>query len=232
MLTRKFPVLALAFALPFGLAVPLSAGFALAEGPAVKLTVTGEGATASAPDMATLMIGVTTNGETAAAALAANSAALAPVLERLAAAGIAARDMQTSNLSVNPDYNSKVAPAGYTAQNFVAVTIRDLAQLGPILDAAMADGANTLGGLTFGLSQPRPALDAARAAAVEDARAKAEHLAGAVGQTLGRLLSISEGGAYGGGGLVYADVKAAPVPVEVGEVTYSATVTMVWELAD
>ena len=219
MLTRKSPVLALAFALPFGLALPLSAGFALAEGPAVKLTVTGEGATASAPDMATLMIGVTTNGETAATALAANSAALAPVLERLAAAGIADRDMQTSNLSVNPDYNSKMANPGFTAQNFVSVTIRDLDRLGVILDAAMADGANTLGGLTFGLSQPRPALDAARGAAVEDARAMAEHLAEAVGQSLGRLVSISEGGAYGGGGLVYADEKAAAVPVAVGEVT-------------
>jgi len=166
MLTRKLPVLALAFALPFGLALPFSAGFALAEGPAVKLTVTGDGVSAGAPDMATLMIGVIANGATAGEALAANSAALAPVLERLHAAGIADRDLQTSNLSVNPDYSdsksSSDASPGYTAQNFVSVTVRDLAQLGPILDAAMADGANTLNGLTFGLSNPRPALDAAR----------------------------------------------------------------------
>lgn len=238
MSTRNSAILALAFALPFSFAMPMGGQMALAEGPAVKLTVTGDGVSAASPDMATLTIGVTANGETAAAALTANSAALAPVLKRLHEAGIADRDLQTTNLSVNPDYNTSNKASGYgdspgyTAQNFVTVTIRDLDQLGPILDAAMADGANTMNGLTFGLSQPRPALDAARGAAVEDARAKADVLAGAVGQSVGRLLSITEGADFSGGAPMYRDAKAMSVPVEVGEVSYSASVTMVWELTD
>lgn len=241
MLNRSLPALALAFALPFAVIVPFGASVALAEGPAVKLTVTGDGVSSAAPDMADLTIGVTTTAATATEALAANSAALAPVLTRLRDAGVADRDLQTVNLSVNPDWNSakmssKGTPeiASYTAMNFVTVKIRKLDDLGTILDLAVGDGANTLNGLSFGLSNPRPALDAARGAAVEDARAKAALMAAAVGQDLGRLLSITEGTGYGSAAPMFGDAKGAavPVPVEAGELSYNASVTMIWELRE
>ncbi|MFM7443406.1 MAG: SIMPL domain-containing protein, partial [Tabrizicola sp.] len=97
MLNRSLPVFALALAA----LLPLAAPAALAETAAPTITVTGEGMAEVTPDLATLSIGVTTTGATAAEALAANSASLAAVLEKLKAAGIEDRDIQTSNLSVS-----------------------------------------------------------------------------------------------------------------------------------
>jgi uncharacterized protein YggE len=221
-------------------ALALTAPQAWAEDRApATITVTGEGLTEVAPDLATLSIGVTTTGETAAEALAANSAALDAVLARLKAAGVEDRDLQTANLSVNPNwtgYDSSSSGAqtidGYTAMNMVSVRIRALEGLGAVLDAAVSDGANTLNGLTFGLQDPRPAMDAARQAAVEDARAKAALIAAAAGVGLGDIVSISEGGGYGGPAPMFKDaaVSAAPVPVQAGELSMQASVTVVWEL--
>ena len=203
------------------------------------LTVTGEGMTEVAPDLATLSIGVTTTGETAAEALAANSAALDAVLQRLKAAGVEDRDLQTANLSVNPNWSSYDSSSsgaqtidGYTAMNVVSVRIRALEGLGAVLDAAVTDGANTLNGLTFGLSEPRPAQDAARKAATTDARARAELLAEAAGVKLGRILSISEGASFADPAPMYkaADAVAAPVPVEAGEIGMNAAVTITFEI--
>ena len=135
---------------------------ALAEAPFRVVTVTGEGTVQASPDLATLSIGVTTQGDTAASALGSNSAALAKVMDRLRAAGIEDRDLQTSGLSLNPNWtsdesgNSRIS--GYVASNQLTVRVRALPMLGAVLDAAVADGANTLNGLTFGLADPKPAL--------------------------------------------------------------------------
>lgn len=241
MLNRSLP----AFALALAASLPLAASVALADTAAATLpatlAVTGEGVSEIAPDLAVLSIGVTTTGKTAAEALASNSVALAAVLQRLRAAGVEDRDLQTSSLSVNPDWsNSKMSSSGvtditsYTAMNAVTVKIRKLDSLGPVLDAAVADGANTLNGLSFGLAEPRPAMDAARGAAVDDARAKAELFAAAVGQNLGRIVSVTEGAGLGGPAPMYSEAKAAPspVPIEAGELSFNASVTVVWELAE
>ncbi len=88
-----------------GVALSMPVAFAaMAEDQASTITVTGEGVSESAPDIATISIGVTTQGTTAAEAMDANSAALQAVLDRLRAAGIEARDLQTSNLSLNPNW--------------------------------------------------------------------------------------------------------------------------------
>ena len=235
MLNRSIP----AFALALAAMLPFSAAAAFAESAPATLSVTGDGATEVVPDLATLSIGVTTLGATAAEALAANSAALSAVLERLRAAGVEDRDLQTSNLSVNPNWTgyekSSGSPAidGYTAMNMVTVKIRKLDGLGAVLDAAVADGANTLNGLTFGLAEPRPAMDVARKAAVEDAAAKAALMADAAGVTLGKVLSITEGGGYGGPAPMFKDAaaEAMPVPVEAGALSVQASVTVVWEIS-
>ncbi len=132
---------------------------ALAEAPVPQISVTGEGRVDVAPDMATVSLGVTTQGATAAEAMAANSAAVQAVLDRLTAAGIAARDVQTTGLSLNPlwsnyDSGQQQKIEGYAAANMVTVRVRALDGLGGVLDAAVSDGANTLNGLSFGLATP------------------------------------------------------------------------------
>lgn len=230
---RALNALFLSAALVLPLAAPV-----LAEGAAPRtISVTGTGTVEAAPDMATLMIGVTTQGDTAAAALAANTTATDAVIARLTASGIEARDMQTSNLSINPNWtgydSSSPRISGYVASNMLTVRVRKLDSTGAVLDAAVADGANTLNGLTFGLADPEPAYNEARKEAVADARAKAELLAAAAGVSLGQVLSIADGGAMTDPAPMYRDaVSAAPVPVVGGELGLVATVTLTFAIAD
>lgn len=232
---RTVPSLVLAGLLA---ASALSPVFAQTQPPA-QITVTGEGVVEGVPDIAALSLGVTTTGDTAVEAMAANTAALNAVMARLTAAGVTDRDMQTTNLSINPnwtgyDSSSKQTINGYTASNQLTVTIRALDTLGTVLDAAIADGANTLNGLTFGLSEPRPAMDEARTKAVADARARATLLVEAAGVKLGRIVSITEGGSFNQPAPMFraqADAAASPVPVAAGEVATSASVTIVYEIS-
>jgi uncharacterized protein len=131
------------------------------------ITVTGEGVVTAAPDLATVSLGVTTQGETAAAAMAANTEALTAVLERVKAAGIEDRDIQTSTLNLNPNWSNSDGSSmpviqGYVASNILSIRVRDMAKLGGVLDAAITDGANTLNGINFGLAEPDPAMGSGR----------------------------------------------------------------------
>lgn len=209
---------------------------ALAEGQG-QITVTGEGAVDGVPDMAILSLGVTTQGQTAAEAMAENSAALAKVLEKLKASGIEDRDLQTSNLSLNPNWSNYDSSSGqkitgYTASNLLTVRVRALPALGGVIDAAISDGANALNGLSFALSQPRPALDAARKAAVADARAKAELLAAAAGASLGPILSITEGGGAPVPGPMFRAeaMMSDAAPIAAGEISTTAVVTIIYQI--
>jgi len=222
-------ITALVFALP--LAVP-----ALAADSA-QITVTGEGRIEAAPDMATLSLGVTTTAATATEAVSANSAQLTTVLDQLRAAGIEERDLQTSGLSLSPNWQQPDGGGtpritGYLAMNQLTVRVRALDTLGSVLDRTVRDGANTFNGLSFGLADPDPAMDEARKRAVADALARARLLTEAAGVTLGRVLSISEGGGMGGPVPMFrmAADSASPVPVAAGEISTQASVTMVFEL--
>jgi uncharacterized protein YggE len=226
-----------ALILSTALALPVAAP-ALAEDDMTRtISVTGTGTVEVAPDMATLMIGVTTQAPTAAEALAANSKATDAVIARLTASGIEARDMQTSNLSINPNWtgydSSTPTISGYVASNMLTVRVRALDTTGAVLDAAVADGANTLNGMTFGLADPEPAYNEARKEAVADARAKAELLALAAGVKLGPVLSISDAGAMTDPAPMYRDaVSASPVPVVGGELGLIANVSVTFEIAE
>lgn len=202
-----------------------------------RITVTGEGRVDGAPDLATVMLGVTTDGTTAAEAMAANTIKLGMMLEQLRAGGIEDRDIQTSGLSLNPTWSQPTdgtAPkiAGYQATNQLTVRVRALDKLGGILDRAVSDGANTFNGLNFELANPAPALDEARKRAVADAMARAKLLAGAAGLSLGPVVSIAEGGDMGMPRPMFRmdAVAASAVPVAAGEITTAATVTMVFDL--
>jgi uncharacterized protein len=222
---RVFSSLMLATALAMA---PMSAVLAQEA----SVVVNGEGFVDVAPDIATINLGVTTTADSAAAAMAANSEAVKAVMDRLAASGVAASDIQTANLSLGPDYSSYDsstggAPSRYVALNYVNVQVRDLAKLGEILDAAIADGANTLNGITFGLADPRPAQDKARAAAVADAQAKATLLAQAAGVALGPVTAVVEAGGYVNPTPMFKrEASDAAVPVAGGELSVQANVTV------
>lgn len=229
---RLFPIAATALML----ALP-----AWAETLPATISVTGEGRVEIAPDMATLNLGVTTEADTAAAALTANSEGLAAALARLKEAGIAERDIQTSGLTVNPRYEypndgSQPRVNGYMASNMVMVRVRDLSILGATLDGAVAEGANTLNGIAFGLQEPDATMDEARRRAVTDAAHKAALYAEAAGVKLGRVASITEQMNYGGPQpMMLAEASmakdAGSVPVASGELTVSSTVSVVYEIA-
>ncbi len=200
------------------------------------ITVTGSATINVVPDMATVSLGVTTTGDTAGAAMAANNDAVSAVIARLIAAKVADRDMQTSSLSVNPNWVTNAAGTGqevkgYIASNQLTVQIRALEGTGTILDAAITDGANTLNGLSFGLADQRPVEDEARKEAVADALARARLYAEAAGEKLGPIVSISEGGGYVPPMPMLSKMAGdAGVPVAAGEVGVSAAVTIVWQL--
>ncbi len=213
------------------LALPLT-GRAMADTLTPNITVTGEGIVDVAPDMATISLGVTTSGATAKEAMDANSAALKAVMEQLTAAGIAPRDMQTSNLSLGPDYSkydssSGGTPGAYVANNMLNIRVRDLTKVGEILDASITDGANTLNGISFGLAEPRPQMDEARKAAVADARARAQLLAEASGVALGPVIAVTDGGGYANPAPMFRqEASADAVPVAGGELSVTANVTV------
>jgi uncharacterized protein len=168
--------------------------------PVRTITVGGLGEASTAPDEAFLDIGVQTDADTAGAALDQNNRQMAALMNALTDAGVQAADIKTQYVTLYPRYadgaNGAVGAtsiAGYTAVNSLEVRVRDLDQLGDLLDAAVAAGGNTIGGIRFSVSNASAVTDTARAAAMEDARAKAEQLARLAGATLGPVISITEG---------------------------------------
>ncbi len=204
---------------------------------AATITVSGSARVEAEPDLAQLRVGVETRGPAAERALRENSAATQAVIDRLAAAGVAARDIQTSGFAVRPlfDRRDDVAETrGFAVVNAVEATIRDLDGLGEVLDGLIADGANRIDGLSFGLSDPSASEDTARRDAVADARRKAETIAEAAGLALGPIVEIRVGEPDHGGPIVarVARMEAAAVPVAAGSIGVSAAVTIVWTLTD
>lgn len=228
--TVLFPALVLVALLPVA---------AMADAPPRTISVSGDGLVEIKPDMATLQIGVRHQAPTAREALDLMSAGLGPVIARLRDAGIADADIQTGALGLNQIYeypdNAPPRVTGIEAYSTVTVRVRDIARVGSVLDGVVDDGANSLGGISFGLEDLAAALDEARAQAVADARARAEIYAAAAGVALGDVLSISEAGSYGpplSGYEMRMDMAPAAVPVAPGEVSISASVSVVYEIAD
>ncbi|WP_273689676.1 SIMPL domain-containing protein [Ketogulonicigenium vulgare] len=202
------------------------------------MTVTGTGQVMLAPDMAHVSVGVSFDADTAAEAMAGMSTDLSAVMARVEAAGIEARDVQTSSIELNPryDYPENSAPVlvGFTAASNLQLRVRDLDALGSVLDATVSDGANRVSGISFDVQDPAAAMNDARRAAVADAVAKANLFADAAGVRLGDLQNLTE---------QYAPVRPMPiaegrmmamaadsVPVAGGELTLSTSVTLVYEI--
>ena len=215
--------------------------FAACADPALPrlLTVSGQGEVKSVPDTANLSAGVTTTAVSAKEALAANSRAMNAVFDTLKRLGVADKDMQTSNFSVEPQYQmckpNTPCPrrvVSYQVSNTVDVAV-DIGKAGPVLDALVSSGSNQIGGIDFSIRDPKPLLTQARAVAVKDAIDRAETYAKAAGITLGPIQSIQEGGTTAPRPMFKAMAVtgyAAAPPVAAGEETTSASVTITWAI--
>lgn len=167
---------------------------------ATTLNLSAYGEVKAEPDMATITIGVMTEAPTAVAAMDQNRTRMNQVVGALKRAGIAERDIQTSNISLNPQYvyvqNEQPKLTGYQASNQVVITVNDLSRLGAAIDATVAAGANNVQGIAFGLKDATTAENQARMKAVQALTAKSALYAQATGHRVGRLVALSEGGGY------------------------------------
>jgi uncharacterized protein YggE len=199
-----------------------------------SITVTGEATVSVAPDNANIRLGVTSQGKNAREASEANAKLMTNVLAAIREAGVADRDVQTSRLSLQPQYEQgKAGPArllGFQVTNQVTIRIRDIDKFPGILDRAIAAGANEMSGIEFVVSEQSKLLDQARDDAVTDARRKAELYAKAAGVKLGPVTSITEEGSSPPRPAVQA-MRASAVPVAPGEQLLRAAVSVTFELA-
>jgi len=168
--------------------------FSTAQAAERAVTVTGEATVSVPPDTAVIRIGVSSLEKTAREAGEANAKQMTAVLAAIKASGIAERDIQTSRLSLQPQYDPNKGGTrltGFQANNQVTIRIRDIDSLPTVLDRAIAAGANEMSGIEFVVSEQSKLLDQARDEAIADARRKAELYAKAAGAKLGQVISIS-----------------------------------------
>lgn len=205
-----------------------------------RLDVTATGEVTRVPDLAIISAGVQTLQPTASGAIEQNAARMERVRAALKRAGIDDRDIQTSSISLNPEYvydqNRPPRLTGYRASNTVNVKFRDLKRTGPILDALVAEGANQINGPSLTIDKPESALDEARTRAIANGRARADLYARALGLRVVRLLSVSEGGGYHVpppmpmGAVMMAERGAADTKIDPGTQQLQVSVSMSFEL--
>ena len=204
-----------------------------------RLDVSATGEVTRVPDLAVISAGVVTKSSTATGAIGDNATRMERVRAALRRAGIADRDIQTSSISLNPDYrydnNQPPVLTGYQASNNVSVRFRDIRNSGKILDALVAEGANQINGPTLSIDKPDAALDEARAKAIAAGRARADLYARTLGMRVVRLISVSEGGGFTpvrpfANDMVVTARAVAKTEVDPGEQQLSVSVQMSFEL--
>jgi uncharacterized protein len=203
------------------------------------LNVNGLGQVNLTPDIAYIYIGVHTEGVTASEAVDSNKSQTTAVIDALKKAGVAEKDIRTTNFSIWPSqqYGPDGAVTGsvYMVDNSVYITVRDLDGLGDLLDSAITAGANSVNSIQFDVADKTQAVKEARAKAVEDAKLQAQELADAAGVSLGNIQTINFydnspspiSGGKGGGGVTAADVS---VPIQPGQLTISVTVSLTYSI--
>ena len=243
---RAFLV-ALALAGPFGTDVGNAQRLELETGER-RLSVVGEGLVRGRPDMALISMGVVSEAVSAGEALAANSAAMTRIIAALKAEGLESRDLQTANFSVEPRYSQPPRDydgsqpfepriVGYAVRNELTIRIRELQEVGALLDKVIELGANSISGPIFTVAEPTGLEDQARRAAMEDALRKGRLYADAAGLALGPIARIEESVVQWPqpmplGAMAREMAADASVPVEAGELTFQAHVSVSWQLGD
>lgn len=211
-----------------------------------RIRVIGRAQSETAPDFASVEIGVESRGATPAAALDAVSRAAKGVIAAAREMGVPDADIGTTSLTLQartktlpqPNGTVREQPDGYSAGNLVRVRLAEMGKLGELLRRALDSGANRIDGIAFGLRDPSAAEAAVQGAAMKDARAQAERLAEAAGVRLGPALSIATPPrAEAARPAPYAMAKAAPpqgrtaVPIEAGSIETAAEVEAIFAIA-
>lgn len=203
-----------------------------------SITVVGSDEVSARPDMARVTVGVVTQGASAAKALKENTDSMQKLFEKLASLGIADKDMQTANFNVTPQHRrgpqGQYEPeiVGYEVSNQLHIKVRNLKNLGDVLDQVVEAGANSIQGVSFAVAEPKPLQDQAREKALADARRKAELYAKAAGVKLGRVLLIQETTPRLPQPPMFQAraMAGAAVPVAPGEQEFSASITVTYAL--
>ena len=195
------------------------------------------------PDQAHIDLAVETFAATAKAAGEENARKMERVIQALVRAGVARTEIETRNFAVYPEYlpndtSSTPRIRGYRVSNMVAVRTAELARVGNLLDAALGAGANRVESVRFSLKNPAEATNRALQNAVQQARASAETMAGALGVRLGRVLDASTSAepprpypvAMMRMDMEVASFAKASTPIQPGEQTVSATVWLVYAI--
>lgn len=211
------------------------------------VSVTGSGLVNAQPDEAIVVLGVQTDAQTAKQAMAENSTQMQAVLDALHSANITSVDIQTQGLQLMPRYveptplpQNQAQPqatpqnriAGYTATNTVQVTVRNLNNLGSVLDQVVSAGSNSIQSISFDVSNQTQALDQARETAMKDALHKAQQLASLSNVKLGTVISINESSTNPipyQANLAMAK-SAGAVPISPGTQAVMVSVQVTWEL--
>lgn len=204
-----------------------------------RLDINATGEVTRVPDIAIITAGVVTRSTTATGAIQEAADRMARVRTALGRAGVADRDIQTSTISLNPEYryenNRPPQLVGYTASNQLTVRFRDIRNSGKIIDALVREGANQINGPSLTIDKPEAALDEARARAVAAGRARAELYARSLGLRIVRVVSVSESTGYAVPPPVpmYARAEvagAADTKIVPGEQKLQVNLAMVFEL--
>ncbi|MGD0532386.1 MAG: SIMPL domain-containing protein [Methyloceanibacter sp.] len=208
------------------------------DAPKRTISLAATGAIKAPPDKVDISTGVTSQAPTAKDALAKNSAAMSQVIDALKGEGLDAKDIQTTNFSVQPLYEERKEGRsstiiGYQVTNSVRLTLHDIGKLGQILDKVVTLGANGVGAIELGVSEPEALKDEARKLAMSQAMANAKLYAEAAGGKLGKVLSISEDE-----GMIVAryaspapmEMAAKAVPIEAGTATVEVRLHVSFEL--
>ncbi|HEY4573831.1 MAG TPA: SIMPL domain-containing protein [Thermoanaerobaculia bacterium] len=241
--TLRLSVIALALAAPLIGQTPRPGGSEARDVEYPVLTVSGTGQTRVAPDQATVRLGVLAQAPSAREAQERVNRSAQAVLDAIRKAGIPAERIQTTGLSLSPQYaqgRGDQGPriTGYQASNTVTVLVEDLSKVGPVIDAGLTSGANNLDGVDFGLRKDDAARATALTDAVRSARVKAEALARALRVKLVEIVEVAEGGVsvspppspFRGRVALAAEAMTA-TPVSAGEVGVEASVTVRWRIA-
>jgi uncharacterized protein len=228
------------------LALPM---IATAQGPEGRnpptLAVSGSGETRVAPDLATVRLGMLAQAPSARAAQETVNRVTNSTLDAIKKLGVSPKQIQTSELTLSPYYsqpkpgeeNNAPRIAGYQASAMVAVRLKDLTQIGPVIDAGLAAGANRLDGVSFGLADDAAARTEALNLAVREARSKAETIAKAFDVQLVEILEISEGEVsttpppFPQARFAMAMETSADTSVSVGQVGVEARVSVRYRIA-
>jgi len=203
------------------------------------VTVNGMATIKAAPDEAVISLGVQTEAATAQGAINQNAVRMMAVLQALIDQGISKDDIATSYVSLYPTYgNTGMEITGYQASNSIDVTVRDMAKVGPVIDASVDAGANLTNGISFRLSDTNHGVNEALQAAVADARSKAETLAEAGDAQLGQVVTIVEVSSPSSVPPIYyerdmafgAADGAVSTPIQPPTLETQVSVSVTWEL--